>query len=201
VAASEAEVCNLALLLVGQTQFIDDLTDPTEAGEVCKQVYERARDAALEAVAWPFATRRADLNEITDGDRDGWGYAYTLPSDCLAPRWLNTGDENPSAQNKVPFVIEDDATVGKRVLLTNQQDARLVYTRRVTETGKFSPLFVEALAAKIAVYLAAGLVKKPQLALQMMRLFDSVIARAAAAQFNQQQKDEEPDTSFVTERD
>jgi hypothetical protein len=113
VAASEAEVCNLALLLVGQTQFIDDLTDPTEAGEVCKQVYERARDAALEAVAWPFATRRADLNEITDGDRDGWGYAYTLPSDCLAPRWLEHRRREPFESQKVPFDIEDDATVGK----------------------------------------------------------------------------------------
>jgi hypothetical protein len=197
--ASEAEVCNLALLLVGETQFIDDLSDPTPGAEACAQVYVRARDAALEAFAWPFAARRAELAVITDGERGGWSYAYTLPADCLAPRWIANGIENPSEAEKVPFVIEDDASSGK-VLLANVDEVTLAYTRRVTESGKFSPLFVEALAAKMAVYLAAGLVKKPMLALQMMQLFDSVIARAAAAQFNQQQKDTAPESDYVTER-
>jgi hypothetical protein len=199
VAASEAEVCNLALLLVGQTQFIDDLSDPTPEGEACDQVWERCRDAALEAYAWKFAKRRVTLNAITDGERGVWAYAYPVPTDCLKVLWIWDGTENPSEEEKIPFDLEDDATNG-RVLLTNQPDAELIYIRKVTETGKFSPLFVEALAAKIAVYLAAGLVKKPALALQMERLFMSKIATAAASQFNQSQKDDAPDPSFVTER-
>lgn len=200
MAASEAEVCNLALLLVGQTQFIDDLSDPTPEGEACDQAYEKCRDAALEAFAWPFAQRRATLNLITNGARGGWLYAYTLPTDCLAPRWIDVGIENPAEDEKVPFALEDDATVNKRVLLTNEADAILVYTYKCAETGKFSPLFVEALSAKIAMYLAAGLVKKPQLALQMAALFTAQISRASAAQLNQRQKDTDPESDYVTER-
>lgn len=200
MAASEAEVCNLALLLVGQTQFIDDLSDPTPEGEACDQAYEKCRDSVLQEHAWSFATRRAELNLVADGERGGWAYAYTLPADCLAPRWLDVGIENPSESEKVPMKLEDDATTNAKVLLTNQADAILVYTRTVTETGKFSPLFVEALAAKIAVYLAAGLVKKPRLAFDMMQLFGTLVARAKASDLNQQQKDTEPESDYVTER-
>lgn len=201
MAASEAEVCNLALLLVGQTQFIDDLSDPTPEGEACEQVYEKCRDAALQAHAWPFATRRAELNLVVDGERGGWAYAYTLPADFLAARWLDVGIEYPSEAEKPPFKLEDDATVNAKVLLTNEADAILVYTYKCAETGKFTPMFVEALSAKIAVYLAAGLCKKPKLALDMMGLFRTLIAQAAASEFNQQQKDTEPESDYVTERD
>jgi hypothetical protein len=199
VAASEAEICNLALLLVGNTQFLDDLDDPTEAGEVCAQVYEKARDAALEAYPWPFATRRQSLALIAGLEVGGWAYAYALNGDVLAPRWLDVGIEYPSESQQPPFRVEDNATYN-RILLTNQADAKLVYTRKVTETGKFSPLFVEALAAKVAMYLGFGLIKKPAVGMAMMRVFDSVLARAAAAQLNQQQKGEEPASSFEEER-
>lgn len=199
MAASEAEICNLALLLVGHTQFIDGLDDETPEAEACAQVYEKVRDSCIEAHAWKFAKRRATLSLITDGERGAWAYAYTPPAECLKPLWIWNGSEEPGQADSVPWDLEDDDTYG-RVILTNQADAELIYTRRVTEVGKFSPLFVEAFAAKMAVYLAAGVVKKPALALQMSRLFDSLIARAAASQYRQRQPGEEADPAFVEER-
>lgn len=194
MATAEAVVCNLALLRIGAGQRLTSLEDANPIGRACSDVFDLNRDAVLEAAPWPFAMYRADLAAITDGERTGWAYAYQLPTNCLAPRYITDGTTEPAEGEEIPFVLEADATNG-RVLLTNQDAAELVYTARVEAVGRWSPMFKQALAFLIAYDLANGIMKKPTVAREMMSLHVMSLRAAAAAGFNQRKKAVDPVSS------
>jgi hypothetical protein len=54
-------------------------------------------------------------------------------------------------------VTEDDGT--NRAIYTDQEDAACLYTVRVTNSGKFPPLFVQALSHLLASHLAGPVIK------------------------------------------
>ena len=185
---TDAQICTLALNRVGEKQPLGSLKDATNAGRLCRLVYPLARDGALEEFPWPFARRRAALALLADDEDDaearentGYAYVYALPSDCLVPRYLETGLLNPAEDQKIPFELEDDADQSTGVLLTNQEDAELVYTWRVTETAKFTPLFADALAWRVAYELCFSLPVKPAVGERAMQMYQMKVAEAAAS--------------------
>ena len=190
------QICTVALGRVGEKQAVDNLSANTTAAKLCNAIYELARDSALEEHPWPFATRRATLGVLADDEDDdearantAWQYVYALPTDILPGgvgcRYLETGLPNPAPDQQIPFVLEDDADEGL-VLLTNQNDAELVYTRKVTETGKFSPLFTDALAWRIAYELCFALPVKPGTAERMWQAYQAKVSQAAASTMKHQ---------------
>lgn len=186
---TEGEICTVALGRVGEKQSVDNLTGNTTSAKLCRAVYAMARDAALEEYPWPFAARRAVLAVEADSSDDdesrataGWTYTYRLPADLLCPRYIETGLLNPAADQQIAFSLEDDSDVGP-VLLTNKQDAELVYTRKVTETGKFTPLFTDALAWRVAYELSFSLPVKPAVGERMIQMYQMKVAQAAASVF------------------
>lgn len=208
MASIEAGICNTALLRVGQLQGISALSDNTPQAKACNKLWAGARDATLEAVAWPFAMRREALAAVTDGERGAWAYAYRLPTDCIAPRNLDQADDdnalgayntNPGEAEQLVFRIEGDEALG-RVLLTNVEDAVLVYTAKVEEPARWSPMFRDAMAYRIAADLGFGLVKKERLGFAMMSAFERAIRLAAAASFNQERKEVPPESELILSR-
>lgn len=183
MATAEAGICNIALRRIGQGQEIDNLNQASVTARACKTFYADARDAVLEARVWPFAKRRAGLSEVADGARGQWAYCYTLPADCIRPLYLFNGSDEPTADQLVPFDVEDDATVGK-VLVTNLSPAPLVYTSQITTVAKFPPLFVDCLAWKLAADLALALTKKTAFADGCFQKFIAMLGVANAAQLN-----------------
>lgn len=185
MALTPADICSLGLVKLGQKP-IDDLNGSTANARVAKVIYEPSRDALLEAAPWPFATRRALLGLLTI-TRTGWAYVYQCPTDMVpgCARYLETGLPNPAPDQQIPFRLEDDATEGA-ILLTNQQAAELVYTRAVAETVKFTPLFVEALAWKLAYEFTFSIPVKPQVAERMLQQFNLKLAEAIASAFKHQ---------------
>lgn len=181
--ASEVDISNMALSHLGDSATVASL-DPPEGSaqaEHCARWYPIARNALLEMHDWKFNTARVKLAEVTQNWPE-WGYAYAQPSDCLkviavlpegASGDYTTGYERTSvsAYSQVgdytgrvsvytaqPFTVESDED-GNVVIYTNQIDAVLRYTRVVTDTSKFSPLFVTTLARYLAHYLAGPVLK------------------------------------------
>ncbi len=197
MASAEARVCNRALLRIGQSQRIDGLDQQNSVARACQTLWQDSLEATLEARWWPFARRRATLAAITDGERGGWAFAYPLPADCLAPRYIDLEDGNEG--EPVPFETEDDggqAGALGRVLLTDAESPVLVYTGRVTAVPRFTATFVDCLAYKLASDLALSVAKKPALAEQMLRAFELTLARAAAASAKERKPRKRPRSVF-----
>jgi hypothetical protein len=224
VVASEADLCNIALGRCGIRDFIDDLDEASDEAEACAVHYANARDSILASAPWKFATRRADLNQLANVTRTGWGFCYALPDDFVSTvrLWpqpnagggafmtagspfggynLNSLVRNPGADQKIPFDLESDASVGTgRILCTDLDHANLQYVARITNPALFSDLFVNAVAWQLAIELCMTLAIKPAVAAGIERKAMLAIGQAIAAEFRMAQQDIEPESQLIRAR-
>lgn len=178
--SSEVEICNLALAHLGDSATVASIDPPegSSQAEHCARWYPIARDSLLEMQEWGFATTRALLAELVNPFPQ-WRHAYARPSDCLKVLAVLPADASGDLASTIPgdsffhgavpalcttytsqpFITESDAATGNQVILTDQPDALVRYTRLVTDTSKFSPLFRDALAWYLAGYLAGPVLK------------------------------------------
>jgi hypothetical protein len=209
--ANEIQICNFALSNIGAAR-IQSLNDPTKEARECKIHYPIARDAVLEDYDWDFARKRLSLAKSSD-EYSGWDFAYQWPVDCVAVRKIQdvTGaysgtylDSDTgvyvSSGNGVEYEIAANASLDRRVVLTDMDDAELVYTARVTDANMFSPLYVVALGFRLASALAIPIKGKAALATSMMNTYLFQLGRAQASQANQQNKKPSDDSSFTRVR-
>lgn len=177
--ASEVDICNLALSHLGDDATVSSL-DPPEGSaqaEHCARFYPQARNSLLEMHDWNFATRRAQLAEVTS-DWEQWRHAYVQPADCLrvlavldpnvpddysyplvSPFYVEGGPVPTQAvYTPQPYVCETDSA-GNQLIRTNQEGAMLRYTMLVSDPTKFTPLFIQALSWHLASMLAGPLLK------------------------------------------
>lgn len=155
--ASEVDICNLALARLGDNATVASI-DPPEGSaqaEHCARFYAIARDSLLEMHAWKFATRRVQLAKLTVPSWD-WSFAYAEPTGALKLLGVLSATASNDDETQ-PYEAESDASGA--AILTNQEDASLRFVARVTDTTKFSPLFVDALAWLLASYLAGPVLK------------------------------------------
>lgn len=201
MATSDAQICNLALSRVGVRKLIDALSDPGTEAKACNAVYALSRDTVLASYSWPFATRRSVLAELAVVERTDWAHVYALPADCLEPQAIVlAGDRNPQAGSRIAFEIEANDDASAPVILTDQEEAELLYTAGVTNPVLFPPHFSDALAWRIAEEIAYSLPVKPGLASQMRQGYELAIQRAKIAALVARQPDSEPDSASVTVR-
>ena len=163
---SEVSICNQALSWVGANQ-ITSLTDPTTEAEWCRANYAFLRDAVLEECCWTFATERATS---TTGNEDPWGiyYEHQLPLEWLYVFRVYC-DTN---ETEVEWVREQEFVRAK---------AATIYMwgiKRITDTNKFSNLFVQTLAARIAADAAMFFTQNRNLQADLWALYQSKLQRA-----------------------
>lgn len=186
--ASEVDISNLALSRLGDDATVSSL-DPPEGStqaEQCATFYPIARDSLLELHNWKFATRRIALAPVDLPDNAGWGYAYAEPADCIQvisvippsapgnysaqlgnlPVYSAVNDFTNTESNAFSktFYMPQDFQIetneeGNNVILTDQPDASARFIKRVIDTTRFSPLFVDALGWYLASMLAGPLLK------------------------------------------
>lgn len=179
--SSEVDICNLALSHFGQDANINAIDPPDGSAEAehCARFYPIARDEALEAHTWTFATFRETLAELVN-DRDDWAYRYELPSQCLKPRTVLPDGYTESENDGEPFERENDS------IYTNAENAVLVFTKRMTDPTKFSPLFTSSMTWLLGSYVSGPITKDATGAIQarLYRRYEIEIAKAAASNAN-----------------
>jgi hypothetical protein len=194
--SSAVDICNLALSHLGDEAQVAAIAPPdgTVQASHCARYYPIARDVLLTiGVPWSFAVKRVALAEVTNPVEDDWAYAYALPSTCLRPLSLllpgfparNLGAQDSDADSH-PYLVET-AEDGSKILYTNVEGAYLRYIDAVTDTTKFSPLFVIALSRLMAAYLAGPILKGTEgmrVSQAQLKWFDAEYAKAAAAEAN-----------------
>ena len=185
--ASEVDVCNLALAHLADEAAVSSISPPDGSTQAdhCKRFYPIARDSLLEIFAWPFATTRVALSLTTGEPAGAWEYEYAMPSDVARVLSINVDGvlDDTATQD---YVIETDSS-GSAVILTNTPDAIMRYTRRVTDTTKFSPLFVTTLSWLLASFLAGPITKSKQDAAAAYQRFLTELAKSSVSAANQMQ--------------
>lgn len=170
--ATEIQICNFALSQIGQ-DVISDFDEASPQARACKLFYAQGRDAVLSEIWWNFATAEQVLAQ-TATDPSEWDYAYALPSDCLIPRYI------PPV---LPGQKEPFAWAGREIW-THREEATLVYTRQVTDPAFFHPLFIDALALKLATLISMPLAIERSMRSDAVQLYRGAIALARQTDAN-----------------
>ncbi|WP_186425094.1 hypothetical protein [Cupriavidus metallidurans] len=175
--ASEVDIANLSLGHLGDEATVASLYPPEGSAQAdhCARFYPIARDSLLELHTWGFSTTRIKLALLSSGWPE-WDYAYAQPNDMLnsiavlPPDAIDDYSAPPLAGYcNVPlsaggayvpqaYSCETDDQ-GNQLIYTDQPNAVLRYTKRVTDVTKFSPLFVTTLSWHLASMLAGPIIK------------------------------------------
>jgi len=174
--SSDVDICNLAVGHLGDDASISSLNPPEGSAQAdhCARFYPIARDSLLEMHNWGFATKRIKLALLSSGWPE-WDYSYAQPNDMLQalavlPQDATDDYSQPGfvpasvpipvfgAYVPQPYAVESDAA-GNNLIYTDQQNAVLRYTARVTDVTKFSPLFTMTLSWHLASMLAGPVIK------------------------------------------
>jgi len=192
--ADNITICNLALGKVCEAQ-ITSLEEASQPARLCKLFYAQTRDEVLQSALWNFATKRETLSRLADSPPFGWNYQYQLPSDYLAVIQLNSWQAHEARDL---YEIE-----GQR-LLTDEEQAQLLYTARIEDSEIFPPLFVEALYTKLASKLADSLTgsasKAEGLLGEFKRLIEPLALKANAREGRGRRKLPYVESDFVRAR-
>lgn len=216
MAASVVDICNMALARIGFSETIASLDERSKAAQTCTLFYEAARDYVLRDFPWNFATRAVQLAEVTDATFPGWQVVYRYPTDCLDARqvvteagtrlplsyWVSTDPQRPHLSRwlppRIPFEVSSDEA--GRLILTDLEEAYLVYTARIEDPNLFDSMFVSALAWHLAVELVMPLAVDERRAARAERNYTIVLSQAQAMNMNEAQADAPPESPSITAR-
>lgn len=165
------DVANMALGILVEAP-IDSLDDDTKAARLLNLHYETTRQSELMKNPWHFAIFRVDQDAETDAPTsDEYAYAYAVPDDAL--RVLPLTDNGEAGGRRIPFKQEGG------LILTNYSGPRIIrYIGNLTDPGDWDPLFIEALAARLAMKIAMPLTNKPSVLQGAQLVYNEAISEA-----------------------
>lgn len=133
-------LCNIALSKLGESPIPAIDANGSPAARLCYLHYHPARKEVLSAARWSFATKLAILKSSEANEENGADYVehslrYPLPADCLrvldvaAPQWT---------------------LQGRAIYSAVSPSLKIRYIYNCEDVEAFDPLFVDALATRLA---------------------------------------------------
>ena len=187
----DVAIANMALSHVGAKSDIESFTEKSTEAIQCRAWYDASRRQILAAHDWGFARRRRTLalhgdviSETASDPLAGvWGFRYEYPEDCVKGRKI----QNPNAppDDLTPFNVETSLSGQEKTILTNMEDAVLVYTFDSQATELFTPMFVQALSHLLASQIAFSLTGRPKIKLEQLEMYFAVLRSAASEDINE----------------
>lgn len=147
--SSAVGICNLALDTLKQ-ESVANIESPVSIEEsLCARWYDVTRRELLRSHPWSFARTRVVLLRNSTAPSFEYDDSYDLPTDFL--RLLYLGEDAYAGDKE--YTVE-----GRQILMNNSGDSlAIVYVRDVVNVLLMDALFVDALAAELAVKLAPAL--------------------------------------------
>ena len=201
MAVSNVEICNMALSRVGSYR-ISSIDDASVEGRSCKLHYEQARDSVLRDHDWGFARKRLPLSTLAE-EYDGWEFAYLYPPDCVNVRKIYDGNGSSTGTSydidknryvpigKVQYEIATNSGKNQKIILSDKEDALLIYTARVTDANMFDSIFVQALSWRLAAELAIPLRGKIEFQDSFIQKYQFVLSEARGRDANESRNKDE----------
>lgn len=210
---SQTAICNMALSRIGSGTTIMSINDNNVAARTCLRFWDHVVDETLQGRPWNFAQRYETLALVEENPNCKWAYSYRYPVnfiklDQVEPSATSTAGygtdpyvrytDYPRLTNRIPFTISSDNA--GRLVFTNLQDAVCFGTYRVTDVALWDPMFVDALAWRLAVDLALPLSDKREMYSLAFQRYQLAVAQAHAASANEGAPDEEPNGTWLEAR-
>lgn len=181
--ASETSICNQALSWLGADR-ITDLSDGSDNANLCKDNYNELRNSVIEEANWTFATRRYTLSPpLAAGPEYGYGNKFQLAPEVL--RIIEASDSasfyngvsNLDWRREEDFILADVSIIYAKCLI------------EIADSSKFSSLFVQSLAARIAAELSPTITESNKKTDQMWTLYSKKLAIASVRDAGQGSSD------------
>lgn len=173
--SSKISISNMALAHIGHSKIIQSFTEGSNAANQCEAFYDIARDTLLADHHWLFAKQQVKL-AIKSDPPSGWTYQYALPVNCVNPVKIYNPNSDDD-EDKIPFErrISTDGTT--EVIVTDKEEAELIYTQKIETVSLMPVYFVMALSYRLAELIAGPMTKNDKDVLNK-------ILRASAIEFN-----------------
>ena len=181
---SKAGICNLAFGNISHKSTIENVdTEQSAEARQCRLWYDVARRQALADYNWGFARRRLAVALHNDDPPAEWAYRYQYPADAVALREI----ENPLGPlaDAIPYDVELSDDGSTRSILTDAEEAVVVYTRDLETTTMFPPHFVVALSYLLAFYIAGPFTGQKSVKGDMWKAYQGMIGVGSAHDANQ----------------
>lgn len=153
MAVDQTLIYNLALTAIGSTGSVDIYSEHSPEADICNLWYEQVRDQVQRAAPWsclkgafrlPLKSARDNDNPWQSNDpTPGWLYAHGLPSDFLWPRYLS--DWTPFERATL--------TDWTQVIVSNNPNPLLIYTRRSTDPSQWDVDLQQAIAFGLGAHI------------------------------------------------
>ena len=195
------KIGNMALSHVGVSSTIESLTENSVEAAQISLWYDFSREQALEMLDWNFARKRQTLASHADDPADDgvWAFRYQYPADALMARTL-VNPAGPDA-DAIPFEVENSEDGSDKSILTDLDEAVLVYTFNLQDTGLFSPMFIEALSYLMAHHIAFALTGDRALKGEMLQTYIALLRVAQTYNANEGQAAPPRDAESIRARD
>ncbi len=216
---SKTLLFNMALAHIGDTYMIADAeTENSKQARVCRMFYDMARQSVLSDMDWSFARKVKSLS-ILEGETDPkYDFVYRLPVDCLKPRrmlqpdiptgqiysgdyaYTRLAEESLPEELRAVYEPGVDSKGEVRTILTNLEQAQLVYTADYDNINLNTTVFNEALAIRLAMSLAMPIAASPSLSQSLGQAYQMTLQAAASQDMNGRQEPQYPTPDTITSR-
>lgn len=182
--ASDVEICNRALTLIGSSATIETMTENSENGLLCLRMYEPTRLSVLAAHPWNHAKRRAVLTRLVATPGFKWAYYYELPASFI--RISKIYQDSAACSQLTMYeeeAYEETGQQTKRVIATSAEAVYLEYvadTAASRDLNQMPVIFRDAIVYKLAADIAVEKTEHLNKAALLNDQFRACIAQARA---------------------
>lgn len=179
--ATKTEIANIAIALVGGEIVTNVDVDDSKEAQLIRINYDASKEATLEAQEWSFAIRRFEPPLSPDAPLYEWANKFTPPGEIIRVLTCdqistNQFDTSRAADNPKPPQVEWEFEDG--FILSNETRILARGITRDVEEGDFSPTFVQAFAARLAMMIAMPLTQSNQIFANAGGLYHGFIMEA-----------------------
>jgi hypothetical protein len=195
------DIVNIALNLLGEAP-LQSIDDDSDVARGVKANYIHTRDATLEAHEWSFALRRFVPGKLTTDPVFGPLNSFSIPSDILrvVSVWDDEGSWRQAGSGRAIDRAQAQWGIESRTIVTDSDPIYCIGLRRIEDEGIYSPLFVQAFAAQLAMMCAYLTTESNQKFAAMSALYGQRIKEAHSRDGQQGRNRRIRNTSFSRSR-
>lgn len=188
---NKIDIANLALNHLGIGRTIASFDEASEEASAIKAVFDIAVNTTLQDGIWSFAKRKQPLSLLETTTSEKYTHIYALPQDCIRIISLVSGQ---------PFELLLK-TPSQKVLLTNDENAVLVYTSNSVDSSLYPSTFIMALSYQLAFLIAFRLTGKRELVEMSFKLYEHYILKSQYIDYNEEEPEiKDVESEFIKAR-